>query len=137
MQQSEYARELAQLLNILETVDRRITPEHVAQRFQELLEEDASRSVKEIRVTALGKVSRIEEILRIAAEPQMIRRAIQRAGSRELAEDALQETVCAIAERKSLDPIENLSGFFYTALIREIDHQLRRQGAISAGGGCG
>ena len=38
-QQSEYARELAQLLNLLEAVDRQITPEHVAQRFHELLDE--------------------------------------------------------------------------------------------------
>ena len=38
-QQSEYARELAQLLNLLEAVDRQITPEHVAQRFHELLDD--------------------------------------------------------------------------------------------------
>ena len=37
-----YARELAALLNLLETVDRDITPEHVAQRFRELLDEMAA-----------------------------------------------------------------------------------------------
>ena len=38
-QQSEYARELADLLSLLEAVDREITPEHVARRFRELLGE--------------------------------------------------------------------------------------------------
>ena len=38
-QQSEYARDVARLLNLLEAVDRQITPEHVAQRFHELLED--------------------------------------------------------------------------------------------------
>jgi DNA-directed RNA polymerase specialized sigma24 family protein len=62
----------------------------------------------------------------------MIRRAVRRAGSRELAEDALQETVRAIVERKNPEPIDNLRGFFYVALIREIDHQLGRPAAIPA-----
>jgi acyl carrier protein len=39
VQQSEYAREMAQLLNLLEGVDRQITPEHIAQRFHELLDD--------------------------------------------------------------------------------------------------
>lgn len=69
----------------------------------------------------------------LATDPEMIRRAMRRAGSRELAEDALQETVRAIAERKSAEPIDNLPGFFYIALIREIDHQLGRPAAILAG----
>ena len=38
-QPSEYARELARLPSLLEAVDRQITPEHVAQRFHELLDE--------------------------------------------------------------------------------------------------
>lgn len=36
-QRHEPARELTELLNLLETVDRQITPEHIAQRFRELL----------------------------------------------------------------------------------------------------
>jgi hypothetical protein len=37
VQPDERARELIEQLNLLEAVDRRITPEHVAQRFHELL----------------------------------------------------------------------------------------------------
>jgi DNA-directed RNA polymerase specialized sigma24 family protein len=73
-----------------------------------------------------------EDLARMAADPEMLRRAMRRAGSRELAEDAMQETARAIAERKCPDVIENLRGFFYVALIREIDHQLGRPAAIPA-----
>lgn len=73
-----------------------------------------------------------QELARIAADPEMFRRAVRRAGSRELAEDAMQETVRAIVDRKSPAAIENLRAFFYVALIREIDHQLGRPAAIPA-----
>ena len=72
----------------------------------------------------------LARIAAIAADPEMFRRAARRAGSRELAEDAIQETVRAIAGRKSPDAIENFRAFFYVALIREIDHQLGRPAAI-------
>lgn len=71
-----------------------------------------------------------EDLARIAADPEMIRLAVRRAGSRELAEDALQETVWAIAQRKSPEAIENPRGFFYVSLIREIDRQIGRPAAI-------
>lgn len=73
-----------------------------------------------------------EDLARIASDAEMLRRAVRRAGSRELAQDAMQETARAIAERKNSEPIENLRGFFYVALIREIDHQLGRPAAIPA-----
>lgn len=73
-----------------------------------------------------------EDLERIASDAEMLRRAVRRAGSRELAQDAMQETARAIAERKSPDVIENLRGFFYVSLIREIDHQLGRPAAIPA-----
>lgn len=73
-----------------------------------------------------------DDVARIATDPEMIRRAVSRAGSRELAEDAMQETARAIVERKSPEPIGNLRGFFYVALMREIDHQLGRPVAILA-----
>ena len=73
-----------------------------------------------------------DDLARVAAEPEMHRLATRRAGSRELAEDALQETVRAITERKSSEVIVNLRGFFYVSLIREIDHQLGRPVAIPA-----
>jgi hypothetical protein len=71
-----------------------------------------------------------QELARIAADPEMFRLAVRRAGCRELAKDAMQETARAIVERKSPDAIENLRAFFYVALIREIDHQLGRPAAI-------
>lgn len=73
-----------------------------------------------------------EDLERIASDAEMLRRAVRRAGCRELAQDAMQETARAIAERKSPDVIENLRGFFYVSLIREIDHQLGRPAAIPA-----
>ncbi|MGO9217195.1 MAG: hypothetical protein ACLP5E_05385 [Streptosporangiaceae bacterium] len=73
-----------------------------------------------------------DDLAGVAAEPEMLRLATRRAGSRELAEDALQETVRAITERKSSEVIANLRGFFYVSLIREIDHQLGRPVAIPA-----
>ena len=73
-----------------------------------------------------------EDLARIASDAEMLRRAMHRARSRELAQDAMQETVRAIAERKSSEAIENLRGFFYVSLIREIDHQLGRPAAIPA-----
>lgn len=72
----------------------------------------------------------LARIAAIAADPETFRRAVRRAGSRELAEDAIQETVRAIAERKSPEAIENLEGFFYVTLIHIIDHQLGRPAAI-------
>ena len=73
-----------------------------------------------------------DDLAGVAAEPEMFRLATRRAGSRELAEDALQETVRAITERKSSEVIGNLRGFFYVLLIREIDHQLGRPAAMPA-----
>jgi DNA-directed RNA polymerase specialized sigma24 family protein len=74
-----------------------------------------------------------EDLVAIVKDAEMLRLAIRRAGSRELAEDAMQETVRALGERKSLDAIENLRGFFYVALIHEIDHQLGRPSALPVG----
>jgi DNA-directed RNA polymerase specialized sigma24 family protein len=78
-----------------------------------------------------------DDLADVAADQEMYRRAVRRAGSRELAEDALQETVHAIAGRRSPEAIENLAGFFYVSLIREIDHQLGRPTAIPVGGDIG
>lgn len=74
-----------------------------------------------------------DDLADVAADQEMYRQAVRRAGSRELAEDALQETVRAIAGRKSPEAIENLAGFFYVSLIREIDHQLGRPTAVPVG----
>jgi hypothetical protein len=74
-----------------------------------------------------------DDLADVAADQEMYRRAVRRAGSRELAEDAMQETVRAIAGRRSPEAIENLAGFFYISLIREIDHQLGRPTALPVG----
>lgn len=74
-----------------------------------------------------------EELARIAVDPEMFRLAVRRAGSRELAEDALHETVWAIVQRKSPQAIENLRGFFYVSMVREIDRQLGRPAAVPVG----
>jgi hypothetical protein len=73
-----------------------------------------------------------EDLARVTTDPEMFRRAVLRARSRELAEDAIQETARAIAARRSSEAIGNLPGFFYVALIHEIDHQLGRAAAIPA-----
>ena len=75
----------------------------------------------------------LAQIAAIAADPEVFRRAVRRAGSRELAQDAIQETVRAIASRKSTQAIENLRGFFWVALTHEIDHQLGRPAAVPDG----
>ena len=64
------------------------------------------------RPTRGGTVGFHDDLAGVAAEAEMLRRATRRAGSRELAEDALQETVRAITERKSSEVIANLRGFF-------------------------
>ena len=74
-----------------------------------------------------------EDLAMIVTDTEMLRLAIRRAGNRELAEDAIQETARALGERKSLDAITNLRGFFYVSLVHEIDHQLGRPSAIPAG----
>lgn len=74
-----------------------------------------------------------DDLATIVNDPEMRRLAIRRSGNRELAEDAIQETARAVAERKSRDAIENLRGFFYVAMVHEIDHQLGRTSAIPVG----
>jgi DNA-directed RNA polymerase specialized sigma24 family protein len=70
-----------------------------------------------------------DELARIAFDPEIVRIATRRAGSRELAEDAIQETLRSIAERQG-PAIKNLRAFFHVALRHEINHQLGRPQAI-------
>ena len=74
-----------------------------------------------------------DDLATVATDAEILRLAIRRAGSRELAEDAIQETARALGERKNPDAIANLRGFFYVALIHQIDHQLTRRSAFPAG----
>jgi DNA-directed RNA polymerase specialized sigma24 family protein len=65
-----------------------------------------------------------DQLAEIVADPRVRRLALRRAGSRELAEDALQETFYAVARVRNPDQIESLVAFFCRALINEITHQL-------------
>ena len=63
-----------------------------------------------------------DELARIRQDPQIWRLALRRAGSRDLAEDALQETFYSVARVKDPGRIENLRAFFCRALINQISH---------------
>jgi hypothetical protein len=70
-----------------------------------------------------------EDLAIVARDPAIMRLAIRRARSRELAEDALQETYWNVVKK---DPtvIDDLRAYFIRALVREIDHQRARSTAI-------
>jgi hypothetical protein len=70
-----------------------------------------------------------DDLARVALDPAIQRMALRRAGSRELAEDALQEVCSNIAKR---DPggIDDLRAYFITALVRQISHLRARPAAI-------
>jgi DNA-directed RNA polymerase specialized sigma24 family protein len=67
-----------------------------------------------------------DDVARVAQDPGIRGLAVARAGSRALAEDALQETYWAVARVKDPERIEDLRAFFCTCLIREINHQRTR-----------
>jgi DNA-directed RNA polymerase specialized sigma24 family protein len=64
-----------------------------------------------------------EELLLIRTAPEIWRLALRRAGCRDLAEDALQETFYSVSRVKDPGHVENLRAFFCKALIHEINHQ--------------
>ena len=64
-----------------------------------------------------------EELLSICTAPEIWGLALRRAGSRDLAEDALQETFYSVSRVKDPGRIANLRAFFCKALIHEINHQ--------------
>jgi DNA-directed RNA polymerase specialized sigma24 family protein len=63
-----------------------------------------------------------EELLKLWMDPEIWRLALHRAGDRDLAEDALQETFYSVARTKAPSHIENLRGYFCRALINEVRH---------------
>jgi DNA-directed RNA polymerase specialized sigma24 family protein len=67
-----------------------------------------------------------ENLATLVNDPAIRRLAAARAGNRELAEDALQETYWAVARVKDPGRIEDLRAFFCTCLLREINHQRTR-----------
>jgi DNA-directed RNA polymerase specialized sigma24 family protein len=62
------------------------------------------------------------ELTRIWRDPQIWKLALRRAGNRDLAEDALQETFYSVARVNDPSHIENLRAFFCRALINQISH---------------
>lgn len=71
-----------------------------------------------------------EDLTRVVADPGIRRLARRRAGSPQLAEDALQETYRAVAQTKNPENIVDLYAFFRTALIHWINQQLTRPSAV-------
>jgi Sigma-70 region 2 len=68
----------------------------------------------------------LDDLGQLVEDPKIRRLAERRAGSRELAEDALQETFRAVAQTKDPESIRDLRAFFCKSLIHEINHQLAR-----------
>jgi hypothetical protein len=66
------------------------------------------------------------EVEKVATDPQVRRLAERRAGSHELAEDALQETYWTVARVKNPESIVDLRAFFCRSLINEINRQRAR-----------
>lgn len=66
-----------------------------------------------------------EDFVRIALDPAVRKLAVRWAGSRELAEDALQETYWNVV-KKDPGSIDDLRAYFIKALARETNHQRAR-----------
>lgn len=73
-----------------------------------------------------------DELLGIMEDAGVRRLALHRAGSPDLAEDALNEAYCAVAAVREPARIENLKAYFCKVLINETA-RLRREMAIPAG----
>ena len=67
-----------------------------------------------------------DQLAEIWADPEIRKLALRRAGNRDLAEDALQETFYSVARVNDPSRIENLRAFFCRALINQIS-RLRGQ----------
>jgi len=67
-----------------------------------------------------------EDLESVVLDPKIMRLAERRAGSRELALDAVQATYLAVSRVKDPEGILDLAAFVWTSLIREINHQRTR-----------
>jgi DNA-directed RNA polymerase specialized sigma24 family protein len=68
----------------------------------------------------------LDDLAELVEDPAVRSLAERRARSRELAEDALQETFRAVAHTQYPEAIQDLRAFFCRSLMREISHQLAR-----------
>ena len=66
-----------------------------------------------------------EDLARLVHDPAIRRLAERRAGSRELAEKALQETSWSVARVRDPETIPDVRAFFVRSLLHEINHQRR------------
>ena len=71
-----------------------------------------------------------DDLATVVLDPAIMRLAERRAGSRELARDALQATYVAVSQVKDPERIMDLPAFFRTSLIREISHLRARPAPI-------
>jgi len=78
-----------------------------------------------------GRLGFHQELLTIREDLQVRSLALRRAGDPDLAEDALQEAYCAVAQVKDPQCIENLRAYFCRVLINEIYHLRGQLGASS------
>jgi DNA-directed RNA polymerase specialized sigma24 family protein len=74
----------------------------------------------------------LDDLAELVEDPAIRRLAERRARSRELAEDALQDTFYAVARTQHPEAIEDLRAFFCKSLIRAIYRQLTLSAPIPA-----
>ena len=74
----------------------------------------------------------LDDLAELVEDPAIRRLAGRRARSRELAEDALQDTFHAVARTQHPEAIDDLRAFFCKSLIRAINRQLALSAPIPA-----
>ena len=72
------------------------------------------------------RTSFLDKLTAITQDPAVRGLALRRAGTPDLAEDALQSAFCAVAQTQNPQSIRDLRAFFRKALILEINHELTR-----------
>ena len=73
-----------------------------------------------------GRPDFLRRLQEIREDPQVKALAMRRAGDREIAHDALQETYCALASMSNPEQIRDLRAYFCRVLIRQV-YRLRGQ----------
>jgi len=68
-----------------------------------------------------------EHLLKLCTDPGIWRFALRRAGHRDLAEDAIQETYYSVSRVKNPEHIRDVRAFFCRSLSHEISHQRGQQ----------
>jgi hypothetical protein len=66
----------------------------------------------------------LDELKAIAQDPAVRRLALRAAGTRELAQDALEDTLYAVARTRDPQSISDLRAYFCKTLIRQINRQV-------------